>query len=193
MEQTNGTVPAKLILVLGGARSGKSAFAERLASQLGERVLYVATAQALDDEMRERIRMHRERRSGHWRTLEAALRAGAALRETVQPGEVVLLDCLTLLVSNTVLAAGENVTLAEAQPRVANEITALLEVARGHDAPVIVVSNEVGLGGVPLYPLGRIYQDLQGWANQRVAEEAVQVYWVVAGIPVDIKRLAREL
>ena len=193
MEQTNGTVPAKLILVLGGARSGKSAFAERLASQLGDRVLYVATAQALDDEMRERIRMHRERRPAHWRTLEAALRAGAALRETVQPGEVVLLDCLTLLVSNTVLAAGENVTLAEAQPRVANEITALLEVARGHDAPVIVVSNEVGLGGVPLYPLGRIYQDLQGWANQRVAEEAIQVYWVVAGIPVDIKRLAREL
>jgi len=118
---------------------------------------------------------------------------GEALRETAQSGEVVLLDCLTLLVSNTVLAAGENVTLAEAQPRVANEITALLEVARGHDAPVIVVSNEVGLGGVPLYPLGRIYQDLQGWANQRVAEEAVQVYWVVAGIPVDIKRLAREL
>ena len=193
MEQTNGTVPAKLILVLGGARSGKSAFAERLASQLGERVLYVATAQALDDEMRERIRMHRERRPAHWRTLEAALRAGAALRETVQPGEVVLLDCLTLLVSNTVLAAGENVTLAEAQPRVANEITALLEVARGHDAPVIVVSNEVGLGGVPLYPLGRVYQDLQGWANQHVAEEAIQVYWVVAGIPVDIKRLAREL
>jgi len=193
MEQTNGTVPAKLILVLGGARSGKSAFAERLASQLGERVLYVATAQALDDEMRERIRMHRERRPGHWRTLEAALQVGEALRETAQSGEVVLLDCLTLLVSNTVLAAGENVTLAEAQPRVANEITALLEVARGHDAPVIVVSNEVGLGGVPLYPLGRIYQDLQGWANQRVAEEAVQVYWVVAGIPVDIKRLAREL
>ncbi len=193
MEQTNGTAPAKLILVLGGARSGKSAFAERLASQLGERVLYVATAQALDDEIRERIRMHRERRPAHWRTLEAALRVGAALRETVQSGEVVLLDCLTLLVSNTVLAAGENVTLAEAQPRVVNEITALLEVARGHDAPVIVVSNEVGLGGVPLYPLGRIYQDLQGWANQHVAEEAVQVYWVVAGIPVDIKRLAREL
>ena len=189
MEPTRGTSSAKLILILGGARSGKSAFAERLAHDLGDRVLYVATAQALDGEMEARIRAHRARRPAQWRTLESPRDVGAALRAAALPGEVVLLDCLTLLVSNVILAAGDDAAPAVAQPAVDAEIGALLAAVRVHDAPVIVVSNEVGLGGVPLYPLGRIFQDVQGWANQRLAQEAAQVFLMVAGIPVDIKRL----
>ena len=182
-----------LILVLGGARSGKSAFAEKLAGQLGERVLYVATAQSLDEEMRERIRKHRDRRPGHWRTLETARQVGEAIREMAHPDEIILLDCLTLLVSNSVLEGGEEARLEEAQPRVNAEIDDLLRVFQDHAAPVIVVSNEVGMGGVPLYPLGRVYQDLLGWANQQLAAEADQVYLVVAGLPVDIKKLSQKL
>ena len=181
-----------LTFVLGGARSGKSVFAENLAEQLGERVLYVATAQSLDEEMRERVRKHRERRPERWRTLEAARQVGKAIRETVHPDEVILLDCLTLLVSNATLEGGEEASLEEAQPRVDAEIEDLLRVFQDHAAPVIVVSNEVGMGGVPLYPLGRVYQDLLGWANQQLAAEATQVYLIIAGLPVDIKQLSRD-
>jgi adenosylcobinamide kinase/adenosylcobinamide-phosphate guanylyltransferase len=181
-----------LTLVLGGARSGKSLFAENLAEQLGERVLYVATAQSLDEEMRERVRKHRERRPERWRTLEAARQVGKAIRETVHPDEVILLDCLTLLVSNATLEGGEEASLEEAQPRVDAEIEDLLRVFQDHAAPVIVVSNEVGMGGVPLYPLGRVYQDLLGWANQQLAAEATQVYLMIAGLPVNIKQLSRD-
>lgn len=181
-----------LIFVLGGARSGKSAFAERLADRLGQRILYVATAQPLDVEMERRIRLHRERRPAHWRTLEAALHTGEAVRATASAGEVVLLDCLTLLVSNAIVAEGDDIDIERAEERVNAEIEALLRVSRGLEGPMIIVSNEVGSGGVPLYPMGRIYQDLLGWANQRIAAEARQVYWVVAGIPVDIKKLAEE-
>jgi adenosylcobinamide kinase/adenosylcobinamide-phosphate guanylyltransferase len=182
----------KLTLVLGAARSGKSTFAEKLAGQSGERTLYVATAQALDEEMRARIRKHRERRPAHWRTLEASRRVGQAIRDTARCDEVILLDCLTLLVSNAVLESGDDTSLEDAQPRVDAEIDDLLDVLRAHTAPVIVVSNEVGMGGVPVYPLGRVYQDLLGWANQRFAAGADQVYMVVAGLPIEIKRLAED-
>lgn len=182
-----------LTLVLGGARSGKSVFAEKLAGQLGERVLYVATAQSLDEEMRERVRKHRERRPERWRTLEAARQVGKAIRGTVHPDEVILLECLTLLVSNSILEGGEEAILEEAQPRVDAEIDDLLRVFCDHAAPVIVVSNEVGMGGVPLYPLGRVYQDLLGRANKQLAAEATQVYLIVAGLPVDIKKLSGKL
>ena len=183
----------KLILVLGGARSGKSAFAEKLAGQLGERVLYVATAQSLDEEMRERIRKHRDRRPVHWRTLEATCQVGEAIQGMVLPDEVILLDCVTLLVSNSVLEDGEEAIFEKAQPRVDAEIDDLVRFFRNHVAPVIVVSNEVGMGSVPLYPLGRVYQDLLGWANQQLAAEADQVYLVVAGLPIDIKKLSENL
>lgn len=180
----------KLTLVLGGARSGKSVFAENLAEQSGERVLYVATAQSLDEEMRERIRSHRERRPARWRTLEAPRQVAKAIRGTVHSDEVILLDCLTLLVSNATLEGGEEALLEEAQPRVDAEIDDLLRVFHDHASPVIVVSNEVGMGGVPLYSLGRMYQDLLGWANQQLAANATQVYLIVAGLPVDIKKLS---
>ncbi|MBN1813580.1 MAG: bifunctional adenosylcobinamide kinase/adenosylcobinamide-phosphate guanylyltransferase [Anaerolineae bacterium] len=188
----------ELILLLGGARSGKSSFAEKLTAQFGERVLYVATAQARDEEMATRIDVHRQSRPSAWRTVEAPTRAGEALRAAlaVQPVDIVLLDCLTLLVSNVILDGlwlseedFESVDEAAAQRRVEAEIEGLLEAFRESDLVWIVVSNEVGWGLVPPYPLGRVYRDLLGWANQRLAAEADCVYLMVAGLPVDIKAL----
>ena len=181
---------AGLILILGGARSGKSSFAETLAAQSARPVLYVATAQALDDEMKGRIRRHQQRRPVDWRILEVHQQVGKTVQVEVQADEIVLVDCVSLLVSNVILAGGEGISLEDAQPHVEAEIEELLAFARNHPAPVIVVSNEVGLGGVPLYSLGRIYQDLLGWANQRIAAAAGQVYWIIAGLPIELKKMA---
>ncbi len=187
----------RLILLLGGARSGKSAYAGRLAAQFGDRVLYVATAQAGDGEMQARIAAHRRARPAVWRTIEAPTSVGEAVRAALASGavDVVLLDCLTLLVSNVILqgVAEEDLDRVDgvaAQERVEVELDGLLDVFRAGDVPWIVVSNEVGWGLVPPYPLGRVYRDLLGWANQRLAAEADQVYLMVAGLPLDVKTLS---
>jgi adenosylcobinamide kinase/adenosylcobinamide-phosphate guanylyltransferase len=188
----------ELILLLGGARSGKSRFAEELTARFGERVLYVATAQARDAEMEARIDVHRQSRPGAWRTIEAPAEAGEAIRAAlaVPPVDVVLLDCLTLLVSNVILDGlwlseedFESVDEAAAQRRVEAELDGLLSCFRESQVPWIVVSNEVGWGLVPPYPLGRVYRDLLGWANQRLSAVAGRVYLMIAGLPVDIKAL----
>jgi adenosylcobinamide kinase/adenosylcobinamide-phosphate guanylyltransferase len=189
----------ELILLLGGARSGKSRFAEELAARFGERVLYVATAQAHDAEMEARVAAHRASRPAAWRTAEAPEQAGEAVRTALaaRPVDVVLLDCLTLLVSNVILdglwlseAEFESVDEAAAQRRVEAELDGLLGAFRAGDVPWIVVSNEVGWGLVPPYPVGRVYRDLLGWANQRLAAAAGRVYLMVAGLPVDVKALS---
>ncbi len=185
-------------LVLGGARSGKSAFALQLATELGESVLFVATGSPADEEMAARIAAHREARPSSWRTAEAALNVGAAVREAgveTAGGGVVVLDCLTLLVSNCLMAADRSQAdgapkRADAATLLKEELASLLEATRACGAHVIVVSNEVGMGIVPPYPLGRRYRDLLGEANQRLAEEADAVYLLVAGIPVELKSLA---
>src|SRR5688500_17876521 len=146
-----------LTFILGGARSGKSTYAERLAKELGGRVLYVATAQAFDDEMRERIARHREARPLHWQTLEAPLFTGEALPQ--EPLDVVLIDCITLLAANVLLSLPEESTQDEATQAIMIEIDSLLGVYRDSDASWIVVSNEVGMGVVPPTRLGRFYRD----------------------------------
>ena len=187
----------ELILILGGARGGKSEFADGLAVQLGERVLYVATAQAGDDEMRRRISDHRTSRPRSWTTVEAPIGVGAAVSAALRdhPAEVVLLDCVTLLVSNVVLGDlpdgdPDLVDEAAARSRVSAEMDELLATYRASKASWIIVTNEVGWGLVPPYPLGRVYRDLLGWANQRLAQAADRVYLVVAGLPIDVKALA---
>lgn len=180
-------MPAQLILILGGARSGKSSYAEKLAAELGPRVLYVATAEASDEEMARRIEAHRQSRPDSWQTLEAPVRVGAALSERHHHNsEVILLDCLTLLVSNTILAL-ENEPPAVVETAVRQEIEAILAAKANLAVPVIIVSNEVGLGLVPPYPLGRIYRDVLGWANQRLAAAADRVLLMVAGLPLVLK------
>jgi len=184
-----------LILVLGGARSGKSAFAERLAkARGGTDVLYVATAQALDEEMAARIARHRQARPAGWKTAEAPLSPADAVAHST--ATVVVLDCVTLLVSNLLMAFGdpeqgkpppdENA----ANVAVMTQIDAVIAAAARHRGEVIVVSNEVGLGLVPPYPLGRLYRDALGRANCRLASAASAVYLLVAGLPVNVKRLA---
>ena len=186
----------RLILILGGARSGKSSYAEKMATQFGDRVLYVATAQAGDEEMRARIAAHRQARPANWRTVEAPTGVGEAVRAalTTEPADAVLLDCLTLLVSNVILQGTseddlDNVDEAAAWERVEAELDGILDACRAGDTYWIVVSNEVGWGLVPPYPLGRVYRDLLGRANQRLAARADQVYLMVAGLPVDVRAL----
>lgn len=181
----------QLILVLGGVRSGKSAYAQCLARELGgDAVLVVATAEPGDEEMAQRIAQHQQSRPAQWRTLECPRHIGAALRAELNGATVVLVDCLTLLVSNVLLAPDATSTAAAAASAVQAEIEALRQVCRSSSATFIVVSNEVGLGLVPDSPLGRLYRDLLGQANQTLAAEAQAVYLMVAGLAVDVKRLA---
>lgn len=177
----------RLVLVLGGARGGKSTYAERLAAELGgDDVLFVATAEALDDEMRARIAKHQEARPADWRTLEAPSLVDSSLADAARDVRVVVVDCLTLLVSNALLAGAEpEPALAEA--RVEAEIDALLVAYEQSQAAWVVVSNEVGLGLVPDNPLGRTYRDALGRANQRVAAAADEVLFLVAGLPLQLK------
>ena len=190
------TSPKQLIFVLGGARSGKSAFAEQLARDpstgSGGRVLYVATAEALDDEMRRRIDIHRRQRPAGWDTLEEPLALATALDSRLRGNDggreydTCLLDCLTLWISNQLLAR-------ESDPNAEHEILTaageLLEVYEQSPATWIVVSNEVGLSVVPASPLGRAFRDIQGRVNQMFAARADRVYLMVAGLALDLKAL----
>lgn len=165
-----------LTFVLGGARSGKSAFAEGLVGTAPGPV-YLATAEALDGEMADRIRRHRERRGAHWLTVEEPLEVGEALRRHAGRDSPVLLDCLTLWLSN-LLHAGRDVDTASRH---------LLESLATSDGPVVIVSNEVGLGITPENALSRHYLDHLGGLHQRIAGQASRVYFLVAGIPTLIK------
>jgi adenosylcobinamide kinase/adenosylcobinamide-phosphate guanylyltransferase len=168
---------AKLVLVTGGARSGKSRFAEARVAELapGGPWRYVATAEALDDEMRARIARHQARRGPAWSTVEAPRDPAGAFGPAC-----VLVDCLTLFVSNLML--GER-----SDDEVLAACTALAQAARRASMPVVIVTNEVGWGIVPENPLARRFRDLQGWANQVVAKEADEVVLVAAGLPLRLK------
>ncbi|MBI2866985.1 MAG: bifunctional adenosylcobinamide kinase/adenosylcobinamide-phosphate guanylyltransferase [Chloroflexi bacterium] len=185
-----------LILVLGGARAGKSGFAQRLAAARSRRggVLFVATAEAGDDEMSSRIKRHQQSRPQRWVTLEEPRDVVGRLAAVRPAPAVVLLDCLTLWASNLLLsplpARGKAPTAAaleRGQRRVAREVERLLRWYERSDASLVVVSNEVGLGIVPADPLTRAYRDALGNANQRIAEWADRVYLLIAGIPLEIK------
>ena len=177
----------RLTLILGGARSGKSAYAQHLAAERGNDVLYVATAEAGDDEMAARIAAHRAERPAHWRTLEAPRQVGSAIRVVAGDAGVVLIDCLTLLASNVIAPLPEPVTVVAAESALNAEVDELLAAYSESEAEWIVVSNEVGLGLVPPFPLGRAYRDALGRANQRLAAAADEVLFMVAGLPMRVK------
>jgi len=166
---------ARLTLVLGGARSGKSRYAESLVTALPAPWIYVATAEARDAEMAERIAAHQARRGAGWRTLETPRDVVGAL--TAHGTTPLLVDCLTLWLANALLASAD----ADAE---IERLEAALEQA---SAPLVLVANEVGFGIVPDNPLGRRFRDLQGLLNQRIAARADRVVLVVAGLPLTIK------
>lgn len=183
----------RLILVTGGARSGKSSFAEKTARDFGENILYIATAIAFDDEMKERIRRHRLQRPERWETLEAFRDFDRVLRGRLEGRDAVLLDCVTVMVSNIMLqramdweslSAGE---INEAEREVAGQVEALLSIIKEADMPFILVTNELGMGVVPPSVLGRAMRDIAGRTNQQLARGAEEVYLCVSGIPVKIK------
>jgi adenosylcobinamide kinase/adenosylcobinamide-phosphate guanylyltransferase len=181
----------RLILVLGGVRSGKSDYAEELAQSLGQdQVLFVATAEAGDADMARRIAAHQQSRPASWRTLEAPRNLGEAIQSHLGEAEVVLVDCITLLVSNVMLALGDDPDTPRAESAVQNEIQALLQTCRCSPMTCIAVSNEVGLGVVPEHRLGRLYRDLLGKANQALAAQADEVYLMAAGLAIELKALA---
>jgi len=169
----------KVVLVLGGARSGKSSFALTQASGLRGRKIYVATAQALDAEMAERIDKHRRERKPDWETLEEPLLLGRAVRSLNQTYEIAVIDCLTLWLSN-LFGAGEAIE---------TEQDDFIESLRSLERTIslFVVSNEVGLGIVPENETARRFRDLAGRLNQRVAALADEVFFLAAGIPMKIK------
>ena len=178
-------------LILGGARSGKSLLAEKRAAESGLRVLYLATAEARDGEMARRIAHHRERRPAEWGCAEETLHLAAKLQELAAADTCVLVDCLTLWLSN-LLFAGQAARQAEAGEPVScplfdNEITALIELLPQLPGRIILVSNEVGWGIVPMHPISRLFADEQGRLNQQVAAACNHVTLVAAGLPLSLK------
>ncbi len=183
-------LPKELIFVLGGARSGKSAFAERLAAlrqtQTGGRVLYAATAEALDADMERRIANHRQQRPPEWDTLEEPLKLPDVLPPALDGYDICLLDCLTLWVSNLLLGMEDK---PNAEQEILSAAHRLMEVYEQSAATWIVVSNEVGLSVVPSTRLGAVYRDALGRVNQAVAAQSDKVYFMVAGLAVEMKSL----
>jgi len=177
----------RITLILGGARSGKSSHAQNLAEAAGRSVIFLATAQALDEEMSTRIQKHRAERPAGWQTLEIPFDLAPHLPQI--KSEVVILDCITLLISNLLMQFVKEDLVDEElfMLAVKKEINGLIDLFSEHNQHWIIVSNELGLGLVPAYQMGRVYRDALGWANQRLAREADQVLFMVAGIPMVVK------
>jgi adenosylcobinamide kinase / adenosylcobinamide-phosphate guanylyltransferase len=166
-------------LILGGARSGKSSLAERLADESGQPVLYLATASAEDTEMAERIHHHRERRPAGWDLVEEPLYLANALQQHANEEQFILVDCLTLWLTNLLLHKDKDLLI--------NERDALLKLLPQLPGRIIMVSNEVGMGIVPLGEISRQFQDESGWLHQAVASECDRVILMVAGLPQVLK------
>ncbi|MCE5981237.1 bifunctional adenosylcobinamide kinase/adenosylcobinamide-phosphate guanylyltransferase [Pseudomonas wadenswilerensis] len=168
-----------LNLILGGARSGKSRLAEQLAVQSGLAVTYIATSEPLDGEMNARVQLHRERRPPEWALIEEPLELARVLRANASAGRCLLVDCLTLWLTNLLMLDNPE--------RLAAERTALLDCLAQLPGEIIVVSNETGLGVVPMGELTRRYVDEAGWLHQAIAERCQRVVLTVAGLPLTLK------
>lgn len=184
---------AEIILVTGGARSGKSAFAERYTAKYGNKVAYIATAQVFDKEMKYRIDLHQKRRPADWQTYEAPFNAHEAIAEAGKEHDFILFDCMTLYMSNLLLSLPDIEDSKKNYAFIQEKVGQLLEAAKNTPAKVLFVTNEVGCGIVPESHLAREYRDLAGLANQMAAKAAEKAYMVVSGIPVDIKKMAEDI
>lgn len=182
-----------LILVTGGARSGKSTFAEGLLRELGDEVLYVATAKAFDQEMQDRIKKHQASRPQGWQTLEAyrELDRALALSGTCMKG--IILDCVTIMITNLMMDYEPHwdkvkpLRINEIEGKIMDQFVRVVEYTKNTDATVVLVTNEVGFGIVPGYPMARAFRDIAGRVNQYLASQAHEVYLTVCGLPLKIK------
>ncbi|MFT5590932.1 MAG: adenosylcobinamide kinase/adenosylcobinamide-phosphate guanylyltransferase [Bradyrhizobium sp.] len=178
------------MLILGGARSGKSAHAERLAATSGKEVIYIATAQARDDEMAARIDLHRQQRPAGWTTIEEPLALGAAMRARSTPDNLLLIDCLTVWLSNLLFADGldfPEVGRITAPPTFVAQRTLFMQALEQVPGDIVLVSNEVGMGIIPQGAITRWYVDEAGRLNQAVAAVCERAVWVAAGLPLMLK------
>lgn len=180
-------------MISGGARSGKSSYGESLLEKEND-VLYIATARAEDNEMKDRVKIHQERRNDQWTTFEGYKDISQSIQEILKDKTSIFLDCITLLVSNFFVYDfnvnwdnPDKTVLRQIELAVFNEIEDLIELSEDFDGDFIVVTNEVGLGIVPSTPLGRIYRDVAGKVNMKIASAAQEVHFVVSGIPMKIK------
>ena len=182
-----------IILVTGGARSGKSKFAEKLALKLGNgQAAYIATAQIFDEEMAYRIKLHKERRGKNWLTFESPFNADTTISYAAKTFDAILFDCVTIYLSNFLCA--ENLDDEEnIYKNFTVLIDKLIDAAKNSKSTVIFVSNEVGSGIVPENKLARIFRDLSGLANQKIAAEAEKVFLTVAGYAIDVKKFGEKI
>ena len=186
------TNSAKLIFYLGAARSGKSRLAVQKATEISEKVAYIATARPIDEEMKLRIQVHQQSRPRRWKTIEAWGSLVPIIAREETDHEVLLIDCLTLHVSNLLdeyclTDQADACVRDQIEKEIMHEIQALAEACQRSAATVIIVSNEVGGGLVPPSALGRVFRDIVGRANQKIAACADEVWWVCAGLPLQIK------
>lgn len=183
---------ANIIFITGGARSGKSTYAEKIASEKSSKVLYIATAIPIDEEMKHRIKKHKASRPAHWITYEGYNNLNNAVEN--YEWDVALLDCITIMISNLLFdKVGENIDNFNQQEidiiekNILQEVSNLLDFVEVNSKTLIIVSNEIGFGLVPEYKLGRIYRDIVGRINQYIAKRSKEVYLVVSGINIRIK------
>ena len=172
--------PKELVLVIGGARSGKSSWALEYSESNYVSPLFLATAEAIDTEMEERIKLHQAARGDNWALIEEPISLADVLRERCGKADVVLIDCVTVWLGNLIVRYDESVT--------ENHIDMFIEAIERRSRSIVIVANEVGCGVVPPYPLGRRFRDLAGRLNQDIAERADKVFMTVAGIAIPIKK-----
>ena len=184
---------SKIILVTGGARSGKSSFAESLCKDRNNSTAYIAKSVAFDYEMKERVRKHQESRPQEWKTYEIYKDIYKIIKEISQKHSTVILDCITLLVNNLMFVDGIDIDTAteqeinELEDYIKDQVTKLIEEVKKTDLYFVMVTNEIGLGVVPGYKLGRVYCDFVGRVNQMLGKLSDEVYFTVCGIPTKIK------
>lgn len=183
-----------IIMVTGGARSGKSTFAEKTVEKFGQNIAYVATAIPFDDEMNDRIKKHKQQRPSNWTTIEACETFSDLKSNTdFLSADGILLDCLTVFITNKMIASDldfdhctvENIDALELA--IEAEMDQLVKIIGENGKQIVIVTNEVGLGLVPPYPMGRFFRDIAGRMNQKLALQAEEVYFVISGIPMKIK------
>lgn len=170
----------KITLILGGARSGKSQFALKLAQKTARPVIFIATATASDKEMRQRIKLHRKNRPSHWKTIEEPRKLSFLVKRISKKTDLIIIDCMTIFISNLLLEGRSDYSIQ-------NEVNSLLSAIRKSGFNSLIVSNEVGMGIVPDNPLARRFRDLAGRINQFIAAASDEAYFIVSGLPLKLK------